>query len=247
MPTSDRGWLTPERKSVFWREHHSYQGMRIHKIKLKILKTDWLPKQIDGKDHTAFGQLANEKLRLALFSEDAVKNKRNTDAVEVAPSTLVSARVIEFVPFSVKPFESVKVDIEKKLKAQEASDMARKSGEARLAELQKSGEDTLAWSSVRNISRMQGRTTPSAALKAIFKADAEKLPAYVAASVDDGFALYKVVKATRPEKIDSAALKEIQSELTRIVAREDLSAYFTVLRSRYKVDINASMLQVKDR
>ena len=45
------------------------------------------------------------KLLAALFSDDAVKNKRNTDTVEVAQSTLVAARVLEHKPASVRPFE----------------------------------------------------------------------------------------------------------------------------------------------
>ena len=41
-----------------------------------------------------------------------MKNKRNTDTVEVAQSTLVAARVLEHKPASVRPFESVRADIE---------------------------------------------------------------------------------------------------------------------------------------
>jgi hypothetical protein len=40
----------------------------------------------------------------AVFADDAVKNKRNTEAVEVAPGVLVSARVTEHKPAAVQPW-----------------------------------------------------------------------------------------------------------------------------------------------
>ena len=216
------------------------------KYGLKIRQSGWLTRQADVKDRAELGPLSNEKLRSLLFSEDSIKNKRNTDAVEIAPNTLASARVLEFVPASLKPFDSVKDEIERKLAAREESAMALKAGEAQLAELQQGHGDKLAWSSPKSISRLQGRTISAAAVKAVFKAPADKLPAYAGASVDGGYSLYKVIKVVRPEKVDPAMLKAVQSELTRIVASEDMSAYLASLRSRYKVDVNSSMLQAKE-
>jgi len=40
-------------------------------------------------------QLLNQRVVEALFAEDAVKNRRNTQAIEVAPNTLVAARVVD--------------------------------------------------------------------------------------------------------------------------------------------------------
>jgi peptidyl-prolyl cis-trans isomerase D len=48
----------------------------------------------------------NKKLVDALFGDDALKNKRNTEAVEVAPGTLVSARVLEYKPAALQPLET---------------------------------------------------------------------------------------------------------------------------------------------
>ena len=98
----------------------------------------------------------NEKVLAGLFSEDAIKNKRNTEAVEVATNTLLAARVAEHVAAATRPFDTVKGDIEKYLKAEEAMKQARSAGEARLAELQK-GEDKVAWSAARGVSRLQAR------------------------------------------------------------------------------------------
>lgn len=220
----------------------------VDKFKLKIQQSGWLQKNADPQMLAALGPLGNEKVVTALFSEDSVKNKRNTEAVEVAPNTLVAARVAEHVPASTRPFDSVKGDIEKYLKAQEAQAQAKAAGEARLAELIK-GEDKIAWTASRSVSRLQARQLqlPPAALQAIFKADVQKLPAYVGVSVGNVYALYKITKVSQPEKIDENQLKALRAEYGSIVAQEDLSAYLSSLRARYKIDVNKAALEPKDR
>lgn len=217
------------------------------KFNLKIQQSVWLPKKPDPKVQATLGPLANEKLLAALFAEDAVKNRRNTEAVEIAPNTLLAARVLEHVPTSSKPFDSVKTDIEKLLKSREEAAMARSSGEARLAGLKKGGEDKLAWSPVKSASRMQGSQMPPATMQALFSADVQKLPAYVGAGDKGSYMLYKIVKVSHPEKTDESARQGIQREYGALVAQEELVAYLSGLRMRYKIKINTAALASKDR
>ena len=217
------------------------------KFKLRIEQTGWLPKAPDQRMLAALGPLANPKLMAALFSEDSIKNKRNTEAVEVAPNTLLAARVVEHVPAATKPFDTVKADIEKMLKAQDAAAQAKASGEARLADLKKGDADKATWSAPKSVSRLQARQLPPATVQAIFKADVQKLPAYTGASVGGSYMLYKVLKVTQPEKIDEARRKGLQNEYASIIAQEDLSAYLSSIRSRYKIVINKSLVEAKER
>ncbi|GHU06269.1 peptidylprolyl isomerase [Betaproteobacteria bacterium] len=214
------------------------------KFKLEIQKTDWVPKNADAQARAALGVLNNDKVLSALFSEDAVKNQRNTEAVEVAANTLVSARVLEHVAATIQPFETVKDDIENYLKDEEAMKQARADGEARLAELAK-GEDRIAWPEAQGLSRLQARESqlPFSALQAIFKADVQKLPAYIGVSLDDSYSLFKIDKVVQPEKVDENQLKALKDEYAGVISREDLSAYLSSLRSRYKIDINKSLLE----
>jgi len=65
------------------------------KFKLAIQTADNVTRQPNpalGKDNP----LNNDKLLKALFSDDAIKNKRNTEAVQVGPNTLVAARIAEY-------------------------------------------------------------------------------------------------------------------------------------------------------
>ncbi|MEI7612839.1 MAG: SurA N-terminal domain-containing protein [Betaproteobacteria bacterium] len=217
------------------------------KFKLKIQQSAWIQKNAGAKELSAIGVLANAKVLSALFSDDAVKNKRNTEAVEIAPSTLLAARVLEHVPATTKPFETVKADIEKMLKAREAAALAKKSGEAKLAELKAGAEDKQAWSLVKNVSRLQGREVPQAVMQAVFKADTQKLPVYAGASVNGGYSIFKIVKVSQPDKIDPAKRQGLQSEYSSIIAQEDLSAFLNALRQRYKVEVNKSALESRER
>lgn len=220
----------------------------VEKFNLKVQQSGWLPKNADPQILAALGPLGSEKVATALFSDDAIRNKRNTEAIEVAPNTLLAARVTEHVPASVRPFDSVKGDIEEYLKAQEAQAQAKAAGEARLVEL-KQGEDKVAWSASRRASRLQARQLqlPPAALQAIFKADVQTLPAYVGVTTGEVYSLYKITKVSQPETIDENQLKALRTEYASIIAQEDLSAYLSSLRSRYKIDINKAALEPRER
>jgi len=217
------------------------------KFKLAVQQSSLLPKNPDPRVMAALGPLANPKILASLFSEDAIKNKRNTEAVEIAPNTLLAARVIEHTPATSIPFDTVKPEIEKRLKSEEAAVLAKSSGEARLSELKQGGEDKLAWSVPKSASRMQRGEIPPAVVQAVFKADVQKLPAYAGVEIGGGYALFKIVKINSPEKIDEAKLKGLQGEYGSIVAQEDLSAYLAGLRQRYKININKTLLEAKER
>ncbi|MFT3850742.1 MAG: SurA N-terminal domain-containing protein [Propionivibrio sp.] len=216
-------------------------------FKLKIEKSDWIPKNADVKAAAQIGPLANPKILAALFTEDAVKNKRNTEAVEIAPNTLLAARVVEHSPASVKPFETVKSEIEALLKNQKRMAMAKAAGEEQLADLKKGDKDSVAWAAPKTITRQQVQSMPIPALQAIFKADAQKLPAYVGAEVGESYVIYKIVKVTQPDKLDEAKRKSIRDEYTMIVAQEDAAAYMSSLRQRYKIEINTGLLESRER
>lgn len=213
------------------------------KFKLTVKQSDWIGRQANP----AAGVLGNEKLLAALFSEDSIKSKRNTEAVEIAPNTLVAARIVDYKPAAQQPFEGVKANIETLLKRQEAQALARKDGEAQLAALRK-GEDKLAWGAVRSVSRLDARQLAPQVAQAVFSMDTGKLPAYTGAELPGmGYALVKLNKVEAGDKIDDARKQGLQQQLFRLSAQEDFQAYLGALRSRYKVEINKAALEVKER
>ncbi|HRF04654.1 SurA N-terminal domain-containing protein [Accumulibacter sp.] len=223
----------------------------VEKFDLKIQHSGWLPRDPSPQALAGLGELGNEKLLTALFSADSLKNKRNTEAIEVAPNVLLSARVVEYQAASTRPFAEVRGDIEATLKAQEAAALARQAGEAKLSALQKAGTESKAdadWGLVKSVSRIDRQQLPVAALQAIFRANVEKLPAYVGAQATDGtYLLYRISKVGQPAVVDEKRRDALQSEYSTILGQEDFAAYLAGLRSRYKIDINQSALDSKQR
>jgi peptidyl-prolyl cis-trans isomerase D len=212
------------------------------RYKLKISETGWFSREQPTPD---LGPLAHPKLLAALFSADSVQQKRNTDAVEVAPGVLVAARVMEHRAPTQRSLEEAKPMITARLTRREALALARKEGEAKLAELAKGGEAGLKWSAVKAVSRRDAQGVPPAALQKIMTADPAKLPAHVGADKgEQGYALYRVVKVSaeplKPE--ESSALTD---RLAQAAGAEQFDAYVAGLRAKAKIQVNQASLEKK--
>ena len=213
------------------------------KFSLTVKQSEWLGRQANP----ASGPLANEKLLAALFSEDSVKNRRNTEAVEIGPNTLVAARIVDYKPATLQPFESVKVAIETMLKRQEAQAQARKDGEARLEALRK-GEDKLAWGAVKRVSRLDHGALPPVAVPTVFRMETAKLPAFAGVELPgSGYTLFRLNKVEAGEALDEARKQAMLSQLANLEMQEEVQSYLTALRSRYKVEINQAALEAKEK
>ncbi|RTL49936.1 MAG: peptidylprolyl isomerase [Rhodocyclaceae bacterium] len=216
------------------------------KFHLTVQQASWI-----GKGGQGAGPLGNPKLLTALFSDDAVKNHRNTEAVEVSPGVMISARVVEHKPAALRPLDEVKADIEKHLLRQEAAKLAAKAGEEALAKAQK-GESlgALKWSASRSVPRLGAQGLSPDAVRAVFKVDGTKLPAYAGAVQPDGsYALYRIEKIKAYDgKGDDEKAAFLRQQYARTVAQEEVTAWLAVLRQRYGVEINEKLLeQAKDK
>ncbi|MGH8717053.1 MAG: peptidylprolyl isomerase, partial [Burkholderiales bacterium] len=213
-------------------------------FKLTIEQSPWLIR--DSKD---IGLLSNDKLLQALFSDDAVKNKRNTEAIEVAPNTLVAAHVLEHKAASLMPFQEARAGINKILLLQQASELAKKEGMAKLEMLQQGKDANITWSRPSMMSRQ--RAAPGlgiAAFRAVFTTDVSKLPAY-AGAVDPkgGYVLFKIIRVQEADRIDEAKRKDLTNQLVQLIAQEQFSAYLASLRQKTEVKINQQQLEKKER
>ncbi|MDD5176245.1 MAG: SurA N-terminal domain-containing protein [Sterolibacterium sp.] len=215
------------------------------KFKLTLQQGPWI-----AKDSPAPGLFGNAKLNSALFADDAVKNKRNTEAIEVTPKTLIAARVLEHKPAALQALEVVRADIEKRLVREEALKLAQKSGEATLDRLVKGEQIDLAWGTAHSISRVSAPGFTSEAVRAIFSGNVAKLPAYTGVALPNGgYALYRIgqVKPFVAGIEDNPRSKSLREQYARIVADEDFSAWLAGVRARYTVDINKAALESKER
>lgn len=208
--------------------------------KTSVMQSDWLSRQ-GAKDP----QLNNPQLLQAIFSEDVLKNKRNTNAIEVAPGVLVSARLLEHKPSTVRPFAEVKADIEKILTRRQASQLAMQEGRAQLEALKQGKDVKLTWGAAREVGRGD-RTFPEPAIRQIFKAPTAKLPAYTGVeSPDGGFTLIRVSRVTEADKIEVEKSKALADGLREIQSQEEMLAFVGSLKQ--KVDVKVSSGAVAKR
>jgi peptidyl-prolyl cis-trans isomerase D len=143
------------------------------RYKLRIETSPWVTRQ------AAPPPLDNPKLLAALFGDDAVRNKRNTEAIETGQNRIVVARVLEHKPASVRSLDEVRGEIAKQLTDDEALRLARAAGAARLAELEAGKAPALGWGQPRTVSREAPGGLDPRALGPVFRADASQLPSYV--------------------------------------------------------------------
>ena len=201
--------------------------------KLKLEKRSALVQRTPAPG--AAGALASAKLLEAVFGNDALNNKRNTDAVEVGPNQLASARVVEHMPARTLPLAEVKEQVRERLVAEQAAALARKEGQALLAKLQKDGNTALPESAV--IGRLSAQSVPRPVIDAVLAADAAKLP--VPLGVDLGEQGYWVGKVTQVLPRDPALASEqaLQGQYAQAIAAAEMQAYYDALKARYKAEI----------
>ncbi len=215
------------------------------KFKLTIQQSPWIV-----KGGQAAAPLDNPKLLAALFSDDAVKNKRNTEVVEVAPSTLVGAHVLEYKPSELQPLETVRKAIEERLTREAAAKLARAAGEAALAKLSHGDKVDLSWGPVRAVSRLSASGLSSDALRAVFHADVAKLPAYAGEAAPDGSYFFYRISQVKPfvaAKAPDDKIKMLRQQYEKVISDEEFSAWVAALRLRYPVEISKEALDTKDR
>jgi peptidyl-prolyl cis-trans isomerase D len=179
----------------------------------------------------------NDKFLKAIFSSDALTNKRNTEAVEVAPSTLVAGRVVEFKPAAKRPLAEVDAAIRQRVTQEEAVRLARQAGEAKLAAAK--GGDAAGFGEAKLVSRTKEQTINPTAALAVLKADVSKLPAYVGVEVPgQGFGVYRITKVSQPAQPDVARRKGEAEQIARAVGTADMAGYVEALKKKAKAKVN---------
>jgi peptidyl-prolyl cis-trans isomerase D len=212
------------------------------RFKVQIRPTGWF-----GRGN-APQPLNNPKLVNALFGDDALRNKRNTEAVEIAPGRVVVARVLEHKPASVRPLDEVRDGIARRLTGEEALKLARAAGMERLKQLQAGEGAGTTWSLARTVSRENPSGLDPRAVAPVFRVDTFKLPAYVGVDLPPGgYGLFRVSKVADAQAADDAKLRALDAALSRQEARDSYQAFIDGLRGRAKVTVNEENLKKSER
>ena len=187
------------------------------------------------------GDLWTAKMLQAIFNDEVVKNKRNTAAIEVAPNTLVAARVLEYKPAAVRAFAEVQEVIRQKLLHQHALELAAVQGKAMLAQLQSGGKPKLNWGQVQTITRAQYGSLDPGLVKKIFQANPASLPRFVGVEAErQGYLLARIEAVKDGDPIDEEKRSRYAQQLRQLTGEEMFRAYLSDARQSASIKMNLS-------
>lgn len=210
-------------------------------VGLELRTSDWISRE------SAPEPFNNERLLNAVFGDEAVQKGRNTEAIEVGSSVLVSARVKTFEAAKRLPLDEVRSRIVDELRREAGRKKALEQGQAALDALRKGESTTAEWGQERALQR-GAPGLPAAAMQAVFSAPAEPLPGHVGVQLAEGdYVIYRIEAVQQPQ-IEAAdpRVAAVASQYAQLLAGRDFGAFLSDLRQRYEVKINASALQVQE-
>ena len=188
--------------------------------------------------------MASVKLLDAVFGNEAVANKRNTDAIEVAANQLVSARVIKHTPARTLALAEVKDAVRERLVSQMAAEQARKDGLARVAALRQTPAETLP--TALTVSRAQTQGAPKAVIDAIMAADSSKLPVVLGVDLQgQGYLALRVVQVL-PRDVAPGGDEALRGQFAQAWGAAEAEAYMAALKKRFKAEVTPGALLVSD-
>lgn len=211
----------------------------IDKLKLDKRSATVLRRPAPG----ATGALGSAKLLDAVFGNDTVRNgKNNTDAVEVGPNQLAAARVSSYQAARTLPLAEVRDRVRERVVATRAAEMARKDGEAKLAQLKAAPTGELPEKAT--VSRQERATVPPQVIDAVLRADAQTLPTIVGVDLpEQGYVVVRV-EAVLPR--DSGNDGPMREQYAQAWASAETRAYLEALKRRYKAESHPERLAVSE-
>lgn len=205
------------------------------KLKLKVQSASGVTRKSPAG---ATGPLANEKFLDALFSSDALENKRNTEAIEIGPSQMVAGRVVQYLPARALPLAEVKDRVQQLYAAEKSAELARQEGQQRLASWKTNPPSATGLGAAIDIARNQPGEQPRAVVDAVMSASIEALPAWV--GIDLGAAGYTIAKVNRvipATANDAQQAAQRHQQYVQWLSSAEALAYYEMLKDRHKVQI----------
>lgn len=187
----------------------------------------------------AQGALAMPKFLAAVFSDDAINNKRNSEAVEIAPNQMAAARMVRYQPARTLPLAEVRAAVRERVVSARAAEMARAEGQRQLA-VWKSTPAQAVLPAALTISRDQPQGLPSSVIDAALRAPLGAEAAWV--GVELGGQGYAVVKVNQRMERSASRVETQQQERGQYVqwwSQAENQAYYKLLQERFKVKIKA--------
>ena len=187
-----------------------------------------------SRDHP----LTNPKVAQALFGDDAVKNKRNIEAVQTSPGVFVSARVVVFHPAQTLPFKDVAAEVKRQVSQRAAEKMAVAAAADRYASLEKDPKNAGGFANPIWVSRNKPANLVGGALDDVMSVNPDKLPTYVSvANPGVGTTLYRVDQVRQPNSSDAKVHKAQAQQIQALAAQSEFAGFMAYWRDSAKVKV----------
>ena len=211
-------------------------------LKLEVKKTDWL-----SRAQVLAIAAGNQKFAQTVFAPANVAAKKNSEAIDLGNSRLISARVLEHKPSAVRPLDEVKAQIQIQLQRRAATELAAKAGAEKLALLAAGKDAGVTFAPAQKLVRQQpAPNVNQALLKSVFAANLTAGEAAVGGANDaGGFTLVKVLKVVEPDALAGDKAKSLAQRLAGQNAGDLTSAYLGALKERVKVEIKKGAIPDK--
>jgi hypothetical protein len=187
-----------------------------------------------AKDHP----LANPKVMQSLFSDEAIKNKRNTEAVQTAPGVFVSARVITFHPAQIMPYKDVAAEVKRQVSQRAAEKLAVAAAAERYNILEKDPKSSAGFANPIWVSRNKPANLIGPALDDVMSINPDKFPAVVSVNNPGvGTTLYRVDQVRQPAGVDAKIHKAQAQQIQALGAQSEFASFMAYWRDAAGVKV----------
>lgn len=216
--------------NMVYEQSDSYKSVA-QKLKLDIQTASAVSNESNADPKTPW---ANPNVMKTVFSSESIKSLRNSEAIEIAPSTLISVRVTKHYPATYLSLEEVKPMLVQTVLNEKALTLAKKDGAAKLALWKASPEKAQLQAAVA-LSRDQNLKLPGNLVDEAMRANPDKLP--VMMGVDLGAKGYGIVKVNKmlASAMNPTKTPELRQRFVKSWSTAENLAYFSYLKDILKV------------
>ncbi len=187
-----------------------------------------------SKDHP----LANPKVVQSLYGDEALKNKRNTEAVQIAPGVFVSARVLTLYPAEIMPYKDVASEVKRQVSQRAAEKLAIAAANEKFAALEKDPKNAAGFGAANWISRNKPGSLVGPSMDEIMSVNVDKLPAVVSVSNPGvGTTIYRIDQVRQPTAVDAKAHKAQAQQIQSLAAQSEFAGFMAYWRNSAGVKV----------
>jgi len=211
------------------------------KLKLEVRTLSSISR---GANPAQLGPLKNPKILNAIFSQDSIEKKHNTEAIELSPNLLASARITKYSAARTLSYDEVKDRVKAAYEREQSLSLAKKTGQEVQANSKDHPEGAKLGSALA-VSRQDLQKLPQTVVETALRAPIQALPAWTGADLGvEGYAVIKVIRVIPEKSVGSGSEvkpnKDKPDSVAQALSAAENLSYYNFLKSNYKAKINVA-------